>query len=85
VYTIRPTICRLWGVIDALACPWGCKPDPGYLDYRQGQLFLLAASDIGATDEELADNQRVRERLMAMSDAEIDLLRQAFTLAPVVE
>jgi len=50
-------------------CPWGCKPDR-YLDYREGQLFLLAAEDIGATDEQLAENQRVRDKLMSMSQRE---------------
>lgn len=25
VYSDRPTICRLWGVMDALRCPYGCE------------------------------------------------------------
>jgi Fe-S-cluster containining protein len=27
VYDKRPTICRLWGAVRAMACPHGCKPD----------------------------------------------------------
>ena len=84
VYAIRPTVCRLWGVVDALACPWGCKPDR-YLDYREGQLFLLAAEDIGATDEQLAENQRVRDKLMSMSQRELDLMAEAMTVPPVAQ
>lgn len=27
VYDVRPTICRLWGVVHAMACPFGCVPE----------------------------------------------------------
>lgn len=27
VYEVRPAICRLWGVTDAMPCLFGCKPD----------------------------------------------------------
>jgi Fe-S-cluster containining protein len=27
VYAIRPAVCRLWGVVEAMRCPWGCEPD----------------------------------------------------------
>ncbi len=26
VYQARPLICRLWGVVDEMKCPWGCVP-----------------------------------------------------------
>lgn len=26
-YEARPIVCRLWGAVKALRCPWGCKPD----------------------------------------------------------
>jgi Fe-S-cluster containining protein len=26
VYDIRPLICRLWGMVKAMPCPWGCNP-----------------------------------------------------------
>lgn len=26
-YEARPEICRIWGAIEALPCPWGCKPE----------------------------------------------------------
>jgi hypothetical protein len=85
VYQIRPMICRLWGVVDALPCPWGCKPEPRYLTYLEGQEFLLRADDIGATQEELAANQRTREKLARMTDDEIELWKQAFVVPPKIE
>ncbi len=27
VYDLRPTICRLFGVVKRMACPFGCEPD----------------------------------------------------------
>lgn len=26
-YQFRPAICRIWGVIKRLRCPWGCVPE----------------------------------------------------------
>ena len=25
-YKVRPMVCRLWGVTEAMVCPWGCRP-----------------------------------------------------------
>jgi len=46
VYTLRPLICRLWGVVDVLPCHYGCKPSPRYLTYEEGKVFILRARDI---------------------------------------
>jgi len=27
VHEDRPTVCRLWGVVDPMRCPHGCEPD----------------------------------------------------------
>jgi Fe-S-cluster containining protein len=27
IYSIRPLICRLWGVAAGMECPWGCRPE----------------------------------------------------------
>ncbi|MFE2538974.1 CxxCxxCC domain-containing protein [Actinacidiphila glaucinigra] len=32
VYADRPMICRIWGIFESLACPWGCRPKGGLLD-----------------------------------------------------
>lgn len=31
VYEARPIICRLWGAVEGLRCPWGCRVEPGVL------------------------------------------------------
>jgi hypothetical protein len=84
VYAIRPMICRLWGIIDALACPWGCVPEGGHLSYRDGHMFLLAAEDIDADGdpERLDQNQRAREKLLAMTDDELARMSALFTTPP---
>lgn len=25
-YAVRPAICRLWGLVESMRCPWGCVP-----------------------------------------------------------
>lgn len=27
VYSTRPAICRLWGLVEKMRCPWGCVPE----------------------------------------------------------
>src|ERR1035438_9631703 len=27
IYAHRPLICRLWGLVERMRCPWGCVPD----------------------------------------------------------
>lgn len=46
VYDIRPMICRLWGLVETMTCPWGCKPDR-YLTHEEGGEFLRRAMEIG--------------------------------------
>lgn len=43
VYRHRPMICRLWGIVESLPCPWDCKPEPRYLSHVEGHDFLLRA------------------------------------------
>ena len=26
-HELRPLICRLWGVVESMRCPWGCEPE----------------------------------------------------------
>lgn len=36
VYEDRPMVCRLWGLVESLACPWGCEPVGGLLSDLEG-------------------------------------------------
>jgi Fe-S-cluster containining protein len=40
VYDVRPTICRLWGVVEGMPCPHGCVPEGGRLPDMLGQAIL---------------------------------------------
>ncbi len=45
VYPIRPMLCRLWGLVESMPCPWGCEPDR-YLTDREGHEFLVRAASL---------------------------------------
>ena len=47
VYDIRPMICRLWGMVEAMPCEWGCKP-MRLLSDVEGFAFLERAGALGA-------------------------------------
>lgn len=47
VYDVRPTICRLWGAVESMPCPWGCKPSR-MLPHLEGFRFLTMAERAGA-------------------------------------
>lgn len=51
VYEIRPMICRLWGLVRGMPCPYGCRPEGGLLPDEEGQRLLREAERIGGTDE----------------------------------
>jgi Fe-S-cluster containining protein len=79
VYAIRPMICRLWALVEEMACPWGCKPDPRYLTYREGLEFLAKAQIAGALSEEEAERERRKlAALRARSSEEIELAARVF-------
>jgi len=39
VYANRPIVCRLWGVVPEMPCPWGCTPER-MLSSKEGQRLL---------------------------------------------
>jgi Fe-S-cluster containining protein len=51
VYPVRPMLCRLWGLVETMQCPWGCVPER-VLTTREGYVFLARARAIGAVDDE---------------------------------
>lgn len=71
VYSIRPMICRLWGLIESLPCHYGCRPEGGLLSNEEGFRFIARALDIGG-GYSLGDQRIVHnlERLAAELSAE---------------
>lgn len=50
VYAARPVICRLWGAVKAMRCPFGCVPKRWLTDDESSNL-LERAMRIGGGDE----------------------------------
>lgn len=46
VYESRPLLCRLWGVVEKMACPHGCIPDR-WLSDDEAKALLDSAGKIG--------------------------------------
>jgi Fe-S-cluster containining protein len=44
-HEVRPMLCRLWGLVETMKCPWGCVPER-YLTAEEGYEFLGRASEI---------------------------------------
>lgn len=53
VYARRPLICRLYGVVEDLLCPYGCTPER-VLTREEGRSFLARAQAIAG--EEWVEN-----------------------------
>jgi uncharacterized protein len=49
VYTRRPLICRLWGVVEDMPCHYGCKPER-YLTNEEGRVFLARVQAIAGEE-----------------------------------
>ncbi len=50
IYDRRPYICRIWGVTQKLACPFGCKPRR-YLSDRECQNLAVALNRLSEGKE----------------------------------
>lgn len=44
VYVDRPLICRLWGVVETMPCPFGCRPERWLSEQEALELAALAFS-----------------------------------------
>ena len=43
IYPVRPMICRLWGAVETMRCPFGCVPELGYLNDEEARGLLTEA------------------------------------------
>lgn len=47
VYDIRPVVCRLWGVVESMPCPHGCRPEGGLMSDVEGFEIMALVREIG--------------------------------------
>lgn len=45
IYDLRPLICRMWGTVRAMRCPYGCRPDV-YMSDQEGRAIVAEAMTI---------------------------------------
>jgi Fe-S-cluster containining protein len=89
VYEIRPTICRLWALVDNMHCNFGCVPTGGRLSVAEGYEFLARAFEIDgqhdvaarirapfATPELAAENTAIAMAVIEADAFEYDVLER---------
>lgn len=67
-------ICRIWGIFESMACPWGCRPKGGLLDdieaMRLMNLALWYGGSASAIEpsrwDEISSTPRYRAALKEM-------------------
>lgn len=47
VYADRPLVCRLWGMVESMACPHGCIPEGGWLPEARGRELMETLNRLG--------------------------------------
>ncbi|MGI5281729.1 YkgJ family cysteine cluster protein [Nonomuraea polychroma] len=63
VYDIRPMSCHLWGAVESMPCPHGCRPEEGLLPDSEGHALLTLSLDVGKADTLSAEELgRFKER-----------------------
>lgn len=91
VYDLRPTICRLWGLVESMPCTFGCRPEGGLIPDAQGYEVLARSLEIAgdhaaaarmrapwATPELAAENSaRMKAERLADERAHEEHRRQA--------
>jgi hypothetical protein len=76
VHQIRPMICRLWGLVEAMACPYGCMPEGGWLDDTTAMELLARSIEIGGRTGTL-DAPSVAQVRRLMADRRIAAMAAA--------
>lgn len=77
-YTVRPMICRLWGLTERMRCPHGCEPQ-WELSFIDEQTFMQKAA-LFSGDISQEDYDRWQQRL---ADPEIRALMYEIATHPV--
>ncbi len=77
VYDIRPTICRLWGLMRALRCPYGCEPQR-WLSDAEAVALIVEADRIGGCPGGDREQRAVEAALASLTEEEIAQLFAPF-------
>jgi Fe-S-cluster containining protein len=70
VYDIRPMICRLWGLLRGLRCPYGCEPERWLTD-AEACAFIVGADRIGGCPEGDRAQRAAEDILKSLTEDEI--------------
>ncbi len=73
VYELRPTVCRLWGAMEGLECPHGCKVKPRLLDVATGMRLAAEANNAGGGL--YMDPEKIAHLASLAPDMVIEMLR----------
>lgn len=92
VYEDRPMVCRIWGLVEELACPWGCMPEGGYLDSTEGLRLMnlslwYGGSSLGIEPskwERLAANPRRRQRMLELLGKDRPVVEETRIIQPTI-
>jgi Fe-S-cluster containining protein len=49
IYEVRPFICHLYYLVETVPCPFGCKPEGGWISERQAVAFQAEVETIAGT------------------------------------
>jgi hypothetical protein len=66
VYEMRPVLCRIWGAVEGMECPFGCVPEGGYLSEADGYRLIMESMRIGGGSRALpleADADELASRM----------------------
>jgi Putative zinc- or iron-chelating domain len=77
VYAMRPLVCRLWGAVEDMPCPVGCRPVPRMLTSEEGMRLVVESMDIGGDPEGLITRGGGPDSLMAAWRADVRGMRTA--------
>lgn len=82
-YEDRPMVCRIWGLVEELACPWGCVPEGGFLDSVHGLRLMNLSLWYGGSRQGMEPDRW--ERLAAHPGRRARMLEFFGRARPVVE
>jgi hypothetical protein len=54
-YDLRPLICRQWGAVEWLRCPWGCVPEGGFLSVAESVRLIYESMRAGGAGYPIPD------------------------------